>query len=183
MKRQVVLVRHPPVASEFDGVCYGSTDVPLGSKGLQAVSRLAHALASEPITQLYHSDLSRCAEVASLVATLARVTPQADRRLRERCFGAWEGRRWDGLHAETGDAMMGMLTAPDSWRPPGGETTFELRDRVQAWFAGLPESGRVVAITHGGPIAVLRGTLAGLPVEHWAALIPAWGEAVVVCQV
>jgi broad specificity phosphatase PhoE len=179
MTRRIVLVRHPPVAAEFDGVCYGRSDVPLGVDGVRLAARLADSLAAEPTTHLYHSDLSRCAEVACRIGTLTGVTPQADPRLRERCFGEWEGRRWDDIHAETGDDMMGMVTAPHSWHPPGGETTFSLRDRVLSWFSELPPVGSVVAITHGGPIAALRGSLAGLPVAGWAELIPACGEVVV----
>jgi broad specificity phosphatase PhoE len=118
--------------------------------------------------------------VAEELAAITGVTPQADLRLRERCFGEWEGRRWDEIHAATGDAMMGMVTAPDSWRPPGGETTFELRDRALAWFRDLPTEGEIVAITHGGPIAAILGTLRGLPVADWISLIPPCGTAVVV---
>jgi broad specificity phosphatase PhoE len=179
MSRTVLLVRHPPVASDFRGVCYGSGDVPLGDDGPVRVREVVAALlAHGPITHLFHSGSARCAAVADAVAASSGVTPVADARLRERCFGAWEFRRWDDIHAETGDAMMGMVTAPGTWRPPGGETTFELRDRVRAWYADLPAKGRVVAVTHGGPIAALLGTLAGLPADRWPGLVPAYGQIV-----
>lgn len=133
MSRTVLLVRHPPVSDAFRGVCYGSSDVPLTEGSIARVEAVAaHILVGGPINRLYHSGLTRCAALTGAVASLAGVTAVADARLRERCFGAWELRRWDDIHAETGDAMMGMMTAPGTWRPPGGETTFELRDRVLA---------------------------------------------------
>ena len=180
MPRRIRLARHPPVAPEYTGICYGSSDVPLAADRIQQAAILAQSLAAEPITHLYHSDLSRCRLVALELAAITGATPRADHRLRERCFGDWEGQRWDEIHAATGEAMMGMVTAPDSWRPPGGETTFELRDRALAWFRELPPDGDIVAITHGGPIAAILGTVRALSVEDWIGLIPACGMTTVV---
>ena len=75
--------------------------------------------------------------------------------------------------------MMGLIAAPDTFRPGGGETTFELRDRVMAWFEGLARAqSDIIAVAHGGPIAALRGTLSGAPISDWPALVPAYGEMV-----
>ncbi len=179
MSRSVLLVRHPPVADAFRGVCYGSSDVPLGDDGpIRSREVVAALMTHGPITHLFHSGLARCAALAEAVAAVAGVAPVADARLRERCFGAWELRRWDDIYAETGNAMMGLVTDPGTWRPHGGETTFGLRDRVLAWYADLPADGRVVGVTHGGPIAALLGTLAGLPVDRWSQLVPACGEII-----
>ncbi|MBA4191296.1 MAG: histidine phosphatase family protein [Planctomycetaceae bacterium] len=179
MSRQILLVRHPPVADSLRGVCYGSSDVPLAYDGRTRIQEIvAGVLAHTPITHLVHSGQARCAAVADAVAAKSGVTPVADTRLRERCFGAWELRLWDDIHAETGDAMMGMVTAPGVWCPPGGETTLGLRDRVLSWYAHLPPTGRIVVVTHGGPIAALLGTLGGLPVDQWPGLVPACGQIV-----
>jgi broad specificity phosphatase PhoE len=181
MSRRILLVRHPPVAEAFRAVCYGDGDVPLAADGLAGIPAIVtDILARGSITHLFHSGLSRCAAVADAVAARCGVMPVADPRLRERRFGSWELRRWDDIYAETGDAMMGMLTDPAGWRPPGGETTHELRDRILAWYAELPPVGHVVAITHGGPIAAIRGELDGRPVGEWPSLIPALGEIVTI---
>lgn len=174
MSRTILLVRHLPVASAYQGVCYGSSDVPLADDSdLDAI--VAEILSQGPITHLYHSGLTRCAILAETLATLAGVPARSDARLRERCFGTWELRRWEDIHAETGDAMMGMVTNPGTWRPPGGETTFELRDRVWSWYTDLPTTGAIVAITHGGPIAALLGTLGQRPAAEWPQLISRCG--------
>jgi broad specificity phosphatase PhoE len=179
MSRRVLLVRHPPVADSLRGVCYGSSDVPLADDGPARIREIvAEVLTHGPITHLVHSGLARCAVVAGALATQSGVTALADVRLRERCFGSWELRRWDEIHAETGDAMMGMVTAPETWRPPGGETTFELRDRVLGWHADLPAKGTIIAVMHGGPIAVLMGSLRSTPVCDWPGMIPPPGSIV-----
>jgi broad specificity phosphatase PhoE len=183
MSRTVLLVRHPPVADAFRGVCYGSSDVPLGGDGAAWIEAVAAGIvAGGPVAHLYHSGLARCAFLAEAVAARTGVPTVTDARLRERCFGAWERRRWEDIHTETGDDMMGMVIHPGTWRPPGGETTFELRDRVLAWYAELPVAGRIVAVTHGGPIAALLGTLAGLSADRWPGLVPACGQIVLLPQ-
>jgi broad specificity phosphatase PhoE len=181
MTGRLLLVRHPPVAEALRGVCYGSSDVPLAASSQQQIQRIVDELLKRgPITHLFHSGLSRCATVADALAARCGLVPVANARLRERSLGSWELRRWDDIHAETGEAMLGMLTDPGGWRPPGGETTFELRDRVLAWYAELPPAGHLVAITHGGPIAALRGALSGRPVREWPSLVSAHGEIVTI---
>ena len=54
-----------------------------------------------------------------------------------------------------------------------------MRDRVLGWLKDLPRDGVTVAVTHGGPIAALLGTLRDLPVSEWVDLIAppgAWVE-------
>ena len=178
MIRRVLLVRHPPVDGRFAGVCYGASDVTLGPDGLKAADEMVRQLAREPVAHIYHSGLSRTAAVADRLAALTGVIAVPDARLRERHFGHWELRTWDEIHAATGDAMMGMVNDPGGWRPPGGETTFELRDRALDWYRDLPRDGVIVAVTHGGPIAALLGTLARAPVCEWLALVPRLGGIV-----
>jgi broad specificity phosphatase PhoE len=181
MSRRVLLVRHPAVADSLNGLCYGSSDVPLRDARPAQLDAIAAVVArSGPFTHLYSSDLCRCTALAEVLSGRIGIPPLTDRRPRERCFGTWEGRPLDDIHAETGDAMLGMLTDPVGWRPPGGETTYELRDRVLGWYAELPPAGHIVAITHGGPIAALRGELGGRPVGEWPSLVPTHGEIVTI---
>jgi broad specificity phosphatase PhoE len=128
--------------------------------------------------RIYASPLRRAAFLAALIAREAGCAPIVDVRLAERNFGAWERRPWSDIYAESGDAMMGMLTAPSTFRPGGGETTEEVRDRVLRWHAALPPSGRVIVVSHGGPIAALVGTARGLAPVDWAPLIPPCGGMV-----
>ena len=169
--RRVLFVRHGEVAERYRHLCYGRSDVELSAAGIARSRELAEQLASEPITLVCHSGLARTRILAELLAPSPEVCPL----LRERDFGTWEMRTWDDLYAETGDAMTGSIHAPATWRPPGGETTFELRDRVLSWYQSLPEQGVIVAVSHGGPIAALRGTLLNAAVADWPQLIPPVG--------
>ncbi|WP_168219200.1 histidine phosphatase family protein [Limnoglobus roseus] len=174
----MTLVRHPPVADSIVGFCYGASDVPLGPEGIAVARELVVILSQRSVTRIVHTGLSRTAVVAEGLAERIGIPTVADFRLRERHFGTWELRRWDDIYAETGEEMMGIIQAPDSWRPPGGETLFEMRDRALAWYHELPADGHSIAIAHGGPIAAILGTLQGVPAAEWVKLIPRPGQIV-----
>jgi broad specificity phosphatase PhoE len=178
----VTLLRHTAVAAHWRGRCYGVSDAGLSRAGIVA----AHALARGPhgafggLTLIQASPLRRARFLGGLISQRLGLPLEIVPALRERDFGSWEGQSWDAIHAAHGDAMMGMVDAPARFRPGGGETTDELARRITRWFRTLPQGARVLAITHGGPVAALRGTLEGLPPRAWLGLIPALGEAVTV---
>jgi broad specificity phosphatase PhoE len=178
VSRRVLLVRHGAPHPRWSGICYGRTDVGLGpqgrAQGRQAVGRLAE----EPIHRLYTSHLRRARWLADRIAGCQRIEPIVEPALAERNFGDWEARSWDEIHAESGPAMEGLIRDPKGFRPGGGETTAELAARALAWYHHLPSEGLVVAVTHGGPIAALRGSLLGLPVPAWLGLVPPFGAVV-----
>ncbi len=178
MARVLILIRHGQVHERYQGVCYGSRDVELSELGKAQSRSLVDELANQALTGIYHSDMLRTRFLAELLAERSGVEALPDTRLRERCFGAWELKNWDEIYAESGAAMDGMLDAPDSFAPAGGETTFALRDRVLAWYAALPARGTFAVVAHGGAIASLLGTLRELPVRQWTELIPACGRYV-----
>ncbi len=174
---QLILVRHTEVAQHWRGRCYGRSDAGLGRLGLEAALELAPILARTKPTGVVSSPLRRARFLAGLVAREAGLPLTIDARLAECNFGSWEGRTWDDIYRESGDAMMGMVAAPASFRPGGnGETTIEVRDRAMAVFNSLRDYSNVLVISHGGPIAAIRGTLRTLDVEQWPSLVPQTGE-------
>jgi broad specificity phosphatase PhoE len=174
----LLLVRHTAVASAWRSRCYGATDVPLGHEGRRVARALARDLAQEQPDIVVTSPSRRARFLGGLIARAANVPLRLDPRLRERDFGSWERREWEDIYVETGDAMMGMLTAPGTFRPGGGETTFELRDRVAGWQRDLPAGVKILAVCHGGPIAALVGLANGEPPQDWAKHIPPVGGVV-----
>jgi len=164
--RRILLIRHTEVAVKFHRRCYGRLDVSLSRAGVRRACALASELARQPITAVVHSGWKRAEFLASRIALLKRLLPRADSRWRERDFGAWEGRSWQSIWQETGNAMEGLFTQPGTFRPGGGETTAELAERSMAAWQSLPDDGVIAVISHGGPIAAVRTALATAPLHE-----------------
>ena len=156
------------------------SDIGLSAEGIAAARILAREATGtfREVTRLQASPLRRARFLGGLLSRRLGLPLETVPALRERDFGTWEGQSWDAIHAAEGDSMLGMIDAPLSFRPGGGETTDELAQRVTRWFREMESAQGVLVITHGGPTAALRGTLAGAPPRAWLPLIPGLGEAV-----
>jgi alpha-ribazole phosphatase len=69
----------------------------------------------------------------------------------EQDFGAWTGRRHDGLATELGAAYQEFWKSPARNRPPGGESFVDQIERARAGLARLP-AGDAVLVVHSGTI-------------------------------
>lgn len=160
MTSRVLLVRHTEVARRWHGHCYGRTDVGLSRAGTIAARGLVGGWAEAGVDAIVHSGSRRAAVLARGLGARLSIVPTIDPDWLERDFGEWEGLSWSAIWRATGSAMDGMLTHPDSFRPGGGETTTEMIDRAARAWTRLP-AGRIVVVTHAGPIAAIRSRQEG----------------------
>nr|WP_314074800.1 histidine phosphatase family protein [uncultured Roseococcus sp.] len=175
--RRALLLRHTEVAPHWAGRCYGRSDVGLSRAGRAQARGLAASGLARDFDRIVASPARRARWLGGL---LAGGRLEIEPRLAERDFGSWEGLGWDAIWRASGNAMDGMIDAPDSFRPGGGETTAELAARVLDWWEGLPAGATVLAVAHGGPIAALAGTLLRQVPRQWLALVPRPGEGLLV---
>ena len=174
----LIVVRHAPVDQTYRGICYGRSDAHLGSEGEQLSAAVVEELAIWREATIVHSGLQRTRFLAERLAEQFGCSATRCDALQERDFGTWEMRSWSEIHAQHGDEMLRMISEPETYRPGGGETTFEMRDRVMHWFESPPNHDLTIAVTHGGPIAALLGSQRQLPVSDWMELIPRCGQIV-----
>jgi alpha-ribazole phosphatase len=161
---RLILVRHPKPQCER-GLCYGRLDLECEAQALEeAASRLSAVAAS---ARVFTSPSRRARDLAARICS----SPIAEPRLQELDFGDWEGRRWQDLGREAIDAWRRSL--PDS-APPNGETLTGMAARCTAWLESLAQDARpILAVTHAGPIRVIKAILGGEPLlTHFAAPIP-----------
>lgn len=170
--RRALLLRHPEVAPHWSGRCYGRCDVGLSGAGREQARRLVQHIALRDFDRVIASPARRARWLGGLLSRAVEIEP----RLAERYFGTWEGLAWDVIWRAEGNAMDGMIDAPDSFRPGGGETTAELAARVLEWWHGLPADTAVLVVAHGGPIGALAGSLLGRAPREWLAHVPRPGE-------
>lgn len=131
------------------------TDVPLSQRGQRQALLLADGLRSEhDVSALYTSPLRRAAETAHIIADLVKVVPRIDADLRELDSGPLKNltyeeaaRRFPNLVSNNGEAAQDGKYGLESYA--------SLRHRVVAALDRIVdqnEDGRVVVVTHGGPV-------------------------------
>lgn len=193
---RLMLLRHAPVRGLAPGVCYGALDLPADEPATTAAARaIAPQLpASAPV---WTSSRQRTRVLGAAIARLRPDLrpPQADPRLDEMDFGAWEGQAWSALPARAFDAWMADFA---HHRVGGGESVAQLLARVAQALVALaagrcpdPGPGLQAAddpavdalwITHAGVIRAVHHLLAAgarLPAvaSDWPAMPLAFGAA------
>jgi len=155
----VAFLRHGSTAWNEQGRMQGRRDIPLSERGRGEVRawRLPSAsIACAPMEAAWvSSPLRRAVETAEI---LSGTTPQREPALIEMDWGEWEGFDLPELRRRHGEAFTRNEAAGLDFRPPGGESPREVRDRVMSWLAAnATRRETVVAVTHKG---VLRAVLA-----------------------
>lgn len=123
------------------------------------------------------STLQRCAAFAQELADIRGVPLRLDARLMEYHFGDWQGVPIATINDRDGAALGRFWADPVAYPPPGAETFAAFAKRLAAaldQIAAEAAGKRVLVITHGGAIRLLRcrvegrsyGDMAGIDVAH-----------------
>jgi len=169
----IVLVRHGVTDWNLDRRFQGQIDIPLNDEGRRQAELTGRRLASDPererIAAVHTSDLSRAAQTAEPIARALGLPLHADPALRERNYGAFEGRTHDELAQQEVEAWARWRARePDFDLPGGGESLRAFHARVERALLGLAgryPSATVVAVAHGGVLDCAFRIAAGLPLD------------------
>lgn len=164
---RLYLVRHGETKGNTAKRYVGWSHEPLTARGEAQAAALARRLATEPVSAVYSSDLTRAMQTAAALAAPHGhpVIPLAG--LREANFGDWSGLTYDQIHQAAPATLQAWLSDPETSAPPGGETLACLRSRA---LAALPRQDRAVVVSHGGPLRAIIGALTGRP--FWDISVP-----------
>jgi probable phosphoglycerate mutase len=163
---RLFLVRHGETVSNREMRYLGSHDEPLADSGLRQAERLAEALARLPVRAVYTSPLRRAAETGHPIAVARDLDLRLEPRLREQCFGAWEGLTRGEVLAGDGREELLRWEADLALPPPGGESLAAVQERVLELVGELARdhAGAWVAlVSHVGPIKALLCAALGVP--------------------
>ncbi|SHF05937.1 histidine phosphatase family protein [Acidocella aminolytica] len=153
----LLLIRHASSAAQ--GRLAGRLDVPaepLAPEQL-AAARQRLALFCPGPARLLTSPLQRCRQTAQ--ALFPTRPADADPRLREQDFGAWEGQQAESL-PDLGPLSRVALAAHC---PPGGESFLALTARAAPALQEIATHGPAILITHAGVIRAALGLALGVP--------------------
>ncbi|MFC5458617.1 histidine phosphatase family protein [Massilia niabensis] len=169
---RIALIRHGETAWNAERRLQGHLDIDLNNEGRRQAVALAAALAGEQVDVLVSSDLARAAQTAKALGEVLHLPLFIDGRLRERCYGGFEGL----LYSEIAERYPREFAAwqgrdVDGTLPPGqnrGESFREFHDRVipaiLGWAADNPGKS-LVLVAHGGVLECAYRAALGLSLE------------------
>jgi broad specificity phosphatase PhoE len=166
------LIRHGETYWNADGRLQGQLDTELNSRGREQARQAGKILASVARrlaeAKVVASPLSRACEsleilMSEIVSVGVLEDPPpffTDDRLKELCFGRWEGLTWKEVRRS--DHANYAARNADIWNvaPPGGESYAMLALRAGPLLESLPRGA--VVVSHGGITRVALHLFAGL---------------------
>jgi probable phosphoglycerate mutase len=165
---RVLAIRHGETTWNVDTRIQGQLDIGLNDTGRWQASRLAQALAAEPIAAIYASDLGRAFETAQHVSRATGVPVIPEPGLRERHFGEFQGRTFADIETALPEQAMLWRTRDPDFAPSGGESLRQLRERVVSTaqlLAARHPGEQIVMVGHGGVLDVLYRAATRLEIQ------------------
>ncbi|MEW6703948.1 MAG: histidine phosphatase family protein [Pseudomonadota bacterium] len=155
---RVIAIRHGETAWNVDTRIQGQLDIPLNDNGRWQAQRLAQALADEPLHAIYASDLGRAFETAQALSAAVGLPVVAERGLRERGFGIFEGRTWKEIEEQWPELSARWRKRDPEFGPEGGETLAGFYQRcvsTAARLAAAHPGQHIALVAHGGVLDCL----------------------------
>ena len=159
------MVRHGESEANKARVFSRHSDHGLTELGRRQAEAVGQRLKGEAVRRVVTSDLRRAQETADLIGAALGVPVESDARLREMHYGEWDGKTQEEIVEEDEEAWQGLIKPSADFRPPGGESLSEVRERVHAAYLELvamhPDE-EAVLVTHGNAIGMLLSALLDL---------------------
>lgn len=163
---KIYLIRHGETDWNLERRLQGGVDIPLNEKGLELARVTAKGLRDIHFDVIYTSPLQRAKQTALAIAEGRQVPVIDDDRIREICFGPFEGLICAKENYNIPDPeFMNFFLKPHLYIPPqGGESVKQLCDRTadfMEWLTTREElkDSTVLVSAHG---AAVKGLLNGV---------------------
>jgi broad specificity phosphatase PhoE len=161
---RILLIRHGQSEGNAEGRFGGHTATPLSERGRLEAEATARSLASENLTAIYSSDLSRAVETARPLARLTGLEINRTEAFRERSVGVMEGLSFEEAAAEHPEQYAALLHRDFEHIILGGESYRQMLDRASRKLDEIIAAhtgGRVAIYSHTGTICILTLHLMG----------------------
>jgi probable phosphoglycerate mutase len=162
MPPTIVFIRHGQTDWNVQWRLQGQRDIPLNALGREQARqngvKVIETVPGVAAFDFVSSPLGRARETMEIARAAMGLNPTAyrvDDDLRELTFGEWEGFTLAELRKT--QAELVAARAADKWKflPPGGESYFQLSERIATWVKKVDRD--TVAVSHGGVGRVLVG--------------------------
>ncbi|WP_117237706.1 histidine phosphatase family protein [Thermus sediminis] len=157
-KTTLLLTRAGPVENPHH-LLYSHPGLPLALEGKEALLRLVPLLRRHPVAWVYGADSLAEREAAALLSEALGVPHTLLPELRERRWGAWEGKSFAKVEALFPEGLASWLRDEAGFAPPGGESVQEAWERGKRAVMALLERHRGQALLVIGNCTVNRAAL------------------------
>lgn len=151
----------------------GHSDRPLTDLGREQAQALGELVAAENVEAVYSSPLKRALETARIVAVRSGLEVVEDEDLREVDTGSWSGLSRAEVQERFPEGFERWTSGGAGWED--GESYEEMAERVLAAvnrIAAAHPGGRVLIVSHGGPIRAIQGAANGMDIDEYRRLRP-----------
>ena len=151
----------------------GHADRPLTQTGQEQARALAARLAHIALGAVYSSDLRRARDTAAMVAERQGLEVRERPELREVDVGSWSGLTRTEAEERFPEGYARWRSGHPGW--DDGESYEAMADRVLAAVRAIGAEhpdGRVLIVSHGGPIRAIHAEALGLDVHSYRRLRP-----------
>ena len=163
---RIYFVRHGETVWNVENKICGMTDSPLTENGraqARQTGALVHASGLH-IDEILYSPLSRAADTAKAIAAATGIPAREEPRLREQCFGKYEGTPRDGAEFKVSKTHFAD-------RYEGGESMLQLAQRLYNLLDELKadENKTYLLVAHNGIARVVQSYFYDMTNEEYAA--------------
>ena len=163
----ILLIRHGQTDWNKAGRWQGFADIPLNETGHQQASAICQRLQSWPIEAIYTSDLQRCVQTATPMATAHGLDLQLAPVWRERDVGDFSGLTSTQTREQFPEAWANATRGKVD--PPNGERFVDVQKRAWGAYKSVAEAhregGTVAVFSHGGLLHALLAQIMGIDVS------------------
>lgn len=152
---EIYIVRHGETLWNKDKRLQGRTDIELNDYGRELAKKTGMALMDTCIDIIYSSPLKRAYETANLIRNGRDIRIITDERIRELCFGCYEGENFSELIKDENLTFKYFFKQPELYIPADdAETLQHLIQRAGNFMHDVIEpladhTSRVMIVAHG----------------------------------
>lgn len=176
---KLFLVRHGETNWNIVKRLQGATDIPLNENGEALAKATCEGMKEIPLDLIFTSPLKRAYRTAELVRGERDIPIVIDDRIREICFGDYEGliSKSEGYSIPDPDFKY-FFTKTECYRtPPNGEPIEELLARTGAFLEELKnrvdlKDKTILISSHGAAVRALLSNIEKCDISHF------WGAGV-----
>jgi broad specificity phosphatase PhoE len=151
----------------------GHSDRPLTDLGRRQAEALADAVTGANVEAIYSSPLMRALETARIVAARTGLEVMEDDDLREVDTGGWSGLSREEVQQRFPEGFERWISGGAGWED--GESYEDMAERTLDAVGRIAEAhpgGRVLVVSHGGPIRAIQAAANGMDIHEYRRLRP-----------